>query len=165
MPEQELSIAPAAQSPCYIPPSTAVGLDYFSIGTLLQAGHAPNKKDTSVFVHCSAFVCVQFSNALVALNSCMLFASGLTFRVAHLNGFSIALRFCGGTSWFCQTVLRSSLVQLCCHGFATFSLLCLVQSSVFNRCVFFHAFMTARYCTLYAGVPLLLETQLLWTTV
>ena len=40
MPEQELSIAPAAQSPCYIPPSTAVGLDYFSIGTLLQAGYA-----------------------------------------------------------------------------------------------------------------------------
>lgn len=25
------------KSPCYIPPSTAVGLDYFSIGTLLQA--------------------------------------------------------------------------------------------------------------------------------
>ena len=29
--------ASAAKSPCYIPPSTAVGLDYFTVGTLLQA--------------------------------------------------------------------------------------------------------------------------------
>jgi hypothetical protein len=109
MPEQELSIAPAAQSPCYIPPSTAVGLDYFSIGTLLQAGYA--------------------------------------FVVGPL-GFA---KQCCAPHWF-------SCAAMVLQPFRFF----VWSSQVFSTDVFFfHAFMTARYCTLYAGVPLLLETQLL----